>query len=66
MAPGNRKAPTRAKSSESDFSIMEFARLLPADETCLRYLWNARYNLGGDEAHCQRCEEIRLFRRYEG
>jgi transposase-like protein len=66
MAPGNRKNPQRADSSESDFSIMEFARLFPDDETCLRYLWNARYNLGGDEAHCQRCEEIRLFRRYEG
>ena len=66
MAPGNRKAPTRAKSSESDFSIMEFARQFPDDETCLRFLWDTRYNLGDDEAHCQRCEEIRLFRRYEG
>jgi transposase len=66
MAPGNRKAPTRAKSSESDFSIMEFARMFPDDETCLRYLWNTRFNLGDDAAHCQRCEEIRLFRRYEG
>ncbi len=45
---------------------MEFARQFPDDETCLRFLWDTRYNLGGDEAHCQRCEEIRLFRRYEG
>jgi transposase-like protein len=45
---------------------MEFTRMFPDDETCLRYLWNTRYNLGDDEAHCQRCEEIRLFRRYEG
>jgi len=45
---------------------MEFARLFPDDETCLTWLWNTRYNLGDDEAHCERCEEIRLFRRYVG
>jgi transposase-like protein len=45
---------------------MEFARQFPDDETCLRFLWDTRYNLGDDTAHCQRCEEIRLFRRYEG
>ena len=29
MAPGNRKTPTGAASSESDFSVMEFARHVP-------------------------------------
>jgi len=39
-------------------------RDFPDDETCLRWLWNTRYNLGDDEAHCERCGEIRTFRRY--
>jgi transposase-like protein len=66
MAPGMRKNPQRANSSESEFSIMEFARQFPDDETCLRFLWDTRFNLGDDEAHCQRCDEIRLFKRYVG
>jgi transposase-like protein len=66
MAPGNRKNPQRSDSSESQFSIMEFTRLFPDDSTCLTYLWNTRYNLGDDTAHCARCEEIRPFKKYEG
>jgi transposase-like protein len=64
MAPGNRKTPTRAKSSESTYSLMEFTATYPDDEACLTFLWNARYNLGDDQAHCPRCEEIRPFKRY--
>jgi transposase len=64
MAPGNRKTPTRAKSSESTYSLMEFTATYPDDEACLVFLWNARFNLGDDQAHCQRCEEIRPFKRY--
>ena len=66
MAPGNRKNPQRAAWSESQFSLMEFMAQFPDDETCLRFLWDTRYNLGGDTAHCKRCEEIRTFHRYEG
>lgn len=50
--------------SESQYSLVEFMRDFPDDETCLRWLWNARYNLGDDMAHCERCGEIRLFKRY--
>jgi transposase len=64
MAPGNRKAPKRAASSESAYSLVEFLADFPDDETCLRWLWNTRYNLGDDTAHCTRCCEIRQFRRY--
>jgi transposase-like protein len=64
MAPGNRKTPTRAKSSESTYSLMEFTATYPDDEACLTFLWNARYNLGDDQAHCGRCEEFRPFKRY--
>jgi transposase-like protein len=37
----------------------------PDDEACLRWLWNTRHDLGNGEAHCTRCGEIRLFKRYE-
>jgi transposase-like protein len=43
---------------------MEFTATYPDDEACLTFLWNVRYNLGDDTAHCQRCEEIRPFKRY--
>jgi transposase-like protein len=43
---------------------MEFTATYPDDEACLVFLWNARFNLGDDQAHCQRCEEIRPFKRY--
>lgn len=59
-----RKNPQRAKSSESSYSLMEFMATYPDDESCLTYLWNVRYNLGDDMAHCQRCEEVRPFKRY--
>src|ERR1017187_2084047 len=64
MAPGNRKAPKRSTASESQYSLVEFMATYPDDEACLTYLWNVRYNLGDDTAHCQRCEEIRPFKRY--
>lgn len=64
MAPGNRKAPKRSTASESRYSLVEFMRDFPDDETCLGFLWNTRYNLGDTTAHCTRCDEIRTFRRY--
>ena len=64
MAPGNRKAPKRSVASESQYSLVEFMRDFPDDETCLTWLWNTRYNLGDDTAHCARCGEVRTFRRY--
>jgi len=64
MAPGNRKAPKRALASESQYSLVEFMKDFPDDETCLLWLWNTRYNLGDDTAHCERCQEVRTFRRY--
>ncbi len=65
MAPGNRKSPKRSVASESQYSLVEFVRDFPDDETCLRWLWNTRYNLGDTTAHCPRCDEVRLFQRYE-
>ena len=64
MPPGNRKDPKRSVASESRYTLLEFMRDFPDDETCLRWLWNTRYNLGDDTAHCERCGEVRTFRRY--
>lgn len=64
MPPADRKNPKRSTASESRYSLVEFMRDFPDDETCLRFLWNTRYNLGDTSAHCPRCEEIRPFRRY--
>ncbi len=67
MAPANRKDPKRADSSESSYSLMEFMRDFPDDETCLNWLWLTRYATDdeGTEAQCERCEEIRVFKRYD-
>ncbi len=46
---------------------MEFTRLFPDDDTCLAHLWRTRYALDeNDSAHCERCQEIRPFKKYEG
>jgi len=65
MAPGNRKAPQRSVSSESEYSLMEFMADFPDDETCLRWLWTTRYAPDGTHAYCPRCEVETAFHRYE-
>jgi len=66
MPPVNRKNPTRAKSSESQFSLMEFMGAFPDDDACLNYLWRTRYAPDGEHALCPHCEVERVFRFYEG
>jgi transposase len=66
MPPVDRKNPVRAKSSESDFSVMEFTRHFPDDDACLDYLWRTRYSPDGEHALCPVCEVERVFRHYEG
>jgi transposase len=65
MPPVDRRNPTRAASSESTLSLMEFMREYPDDETCLRYIWHERFSPDGEHAFCQRCEAERVFKRYE-
>ena len=64
MPPGNRKQPKRAKSSESQYSLMEFLQRYPDDEACLESLWRRRYSPDGEHAYCSKCEQERTFRRY--
>jgi len=65
MPPVNRKQPTRAKSSDSQYSLMEFMQQYPDDEACLQALWRRRYSPDGEHAYCPKCETERVFRRYE-
>lgn len=65
MPPANRHEPRRAKSSTSDYSVTEFLRDFPDDAACLDYLWRSRYAEDGEHAECPKCEQVRVFRRYE-
>jgi transposase len=61
MPPVDRNNPKRAKSSESDYSLMEFVREFPDDETCLDWLWRNRFSEDGSHAECPSCERVRKF-----
>jgi transposase-like protein len=64
MAAANRKNPVRAKSSQSLYSLHEFLREFPNDESCLEYLWRERHSPDGTHAYCPKCEQEREFKRY--
>jgi transposase-like protein len=64
MPKVNRNKPTRAKSSESEYSLMEFMREFPDDATCLDWLWRNRHSQDGEHAHCPKCKAKRVFKRY--
>jgi transposase len=65
MAAGNRHNPIRTECSDSQFSLMEFMRDYPDDAACLEHLWRSRFSADGDHAECPKCEQERVFRRYE-
>jgi transposase len=64
MPPVNRNRPVRAKSSESQYSLMEFMKDYPDDATCLDWLWRNRYAKDGKHARCPKCAKRREFKRY--
>src|SRR4051812_35607578 len=64
MAPSNRNHSTRVKSSQSLYSLGEFLREFPDDETCLQWLWRERHSEDGEHAYCPKCEQERTFKRY--
>jgi transposase-like protein len=61
MPPVDRNNPTRAESSQSRYSVMEFMREFPDDATCLDWLWQTRYSEDGRTADCPKCERPRPF-----
>lgn len=65
MAKVDRRNPTRSKSSESDYSLMEFIQRFPDDDACLEYLWRERFSDDGVHADCAKCGERTPFKRYE-
>jgi transposase len=65
MAPVDRKNPKRAESSDSTYSLMEFMREFPDDDTCLEWLWRTRYSPDGKKADCPKCgRESVPFKKY--
>ena len=64
MGQVKRNNPIRAKSSESQYSLMEFMREFPDDATCLEWLWRNRYSPDGVNAYCPKCEQERPFKKY--
>ena len=64
MAMTDRKAPRRAVSSDSQYSLMEFMREFPDDDACLDWLWRNRYSANGEYAECPRCQQVRPFKHY--
>ena len=40
MAPGNRKDPRHAKTSASQYMLVDFLADFPDEEACLVFLWN--------------------------
>lgn len=65
MTPIKRNNPIRAKSSESQYTLVEFMHEFPDDTTCLEWLWHNRYSPDGVNAYCPKCEKERPFKRYE-
>src|SRR6266542_7105153 len=63
VPPVNRNQPVRAKSSDSEVSLMEFMRQFPDDKTCLDWLWLERYSPDGHMAFCPSCDKDRRFHR---
>jgi len=65
MPPVNRKNPVRAKASESSYTLFEFMREFPDDDTCLEHLWRKGFAPDGEYTYCPKCETMRSFKRYE-
>ena len=66
MPPVDRNQPKRAKSSESQGSLMEFMRRYPDDAACLEWLWRARFAPDGHTAMCPACKVERRFHKVNG
>jgi transposase len=64
MPPVDRRNPVRSKSSDSDYSLLEFMREFP-DDACLEWLWRNRYSPDGKTADCPKCGRERVpFKKY--
>jgi len=64
MVAVNRTNPKRAKSSDSQYTLIEFMKTFPDDTACLIWLWKQRYAADGEHAFCPKCEQVRSFKQY--
>lgn len=64
MPKAHRNDPKRVTSSDSTYSLMEFAKEFPDDDACLEWLWRTRFSPDGKRAYCSKCEQGREFKRY--
>jgi transposase len=65
MVAVNRTQPIRAKSSDSQYTLIEFMETFPTDAACLEWLWKQRFSEDGEHAYCPKCKQVRSFKRYE-
>ena len=65
MPPVDRNKPIRAKSSESEYPLMQFMAEFPDDAACLEWLWRNRCSKDGKRAVCRKCRRTTEFGRYE-
>lgn len=65
MVAVNRTQPIKAKSSDSQYTLVEFMETFPTDASCLEFLWKQRFSKDGEHAYCPKCKQIRSFKRYE-
>ena len=65
MVAVNRTQPKRAKTSDSQYTLVEFMKSFPDDLACLNWLWRQRFSEDGEHAFCPKCESVRSFKRYE-
>jgi len=65
MTAVNRTQPIRAKTSESDYTLMDFMREFPDDAACLDFLWKQMYAPDGEHAFCPKCQQECVFHKYE-
>src|SRR4051794_4075380 len=63
VPPADRNNPVRSRSSDSDYSLMEFMREYPDDAACLDRLWRDKHAPDGSHAECPKCERVRKFHR---
>src|SRR5271157_998787 len=64
MPPVDRNKPVRAKSSDSEYPLMQFMAQFPDDAACLEWLWRNRYSKDGIHAVCHKCRCTTEFSRY--
>lgn len=65
MTAVNRTKPINARTSDSQYTLMEFTEKFSTDAACLEFLWKRRFSEDGEHANCPKCNQVRSFKHYE-